>query len=276
MTSWRVTTDAAHEFFEAAEGDPDRVLVAMDFDGTLAPLVEDPELSALHPAAVEALTRLGGSVGHLAIVTGRPVETVLRLGAFEERAGLDRLVVLGQYGVERWDAATRTVTPSEETPNVEKATADLERLLDEMALPGASLELKGRAVAVHTRRCPDPASAFETLRPPVSEIARAHGLVLEPGKFVLELRASSLTKGDALRDLVRETGALAVAMCGDDLGDVPAFDLMADLRDAGLATCRVVSGSAELPELASRADVLADGPVGVAAWLTELAARTRR
>ncbi|HOA27661.1 MAG TPA: carboxyl transferase domain-containing protein, partial [Arachnia sp.] len=88
---------------------------------------------------------------------------------------------------------------------------------------------------------------------------------------VLELRASSLTKGDALRELVRETGASAVAMCGDDLGDLPAFDVLDELRAEGLATCAVVAASAEQPALAHRADVLCEGPEGVAAWLAELA-----
>ncbi len=77
---------------------------------------------------------------------------------------------------------------------------------------------------------------------------------------MLELRASSLTKGDALRELVRETGASAVAMCGDDLGDLPAFDVLDELRAEGLATCAVVAASAEQPALAHRADVLCEGP----------------
>lgn len=273
MTSWRAISDAAHEFFDAAAAAPDRVLVAMDFDGTLAPIVDDPDLSALHPAAATALTELGHRVGHLVVITGRPVETVVRLGRLAERPGLDRLVVLGQYGAERWDAATGVATPPETPQSVAVATVELERLLDEVGPPGVHLEHKGRAVGVHTRRCPDPVAAFAELKPHVARIAAANGLVLEPGKFILELRASTVTKGEALRDIVEETGALVVAMCGDDLGDLPAFELLDDLAAAGLATCRVVSGSAELPALGDRADVLADGPAGVAAWLSEVASR---
>lgn len=273
MTSWRAVTDSAPAFLAAAAADPGGVLVATDFDGTLAPLVDDPDQSALDPAAASSLAALGSRIGHLAIITGRPVETVLRLGRLRERPGLHRLVVLGQYGAERWDAETGVATPPEEPQSVVAATAALERLLNGSAPPGVFLEHKGRAVGVHTRRCPDPAAAFDALTPPVSQIAAANGLVLEPGKFVLELRASSVTKGDALRGLVEETGARAVAMCGDDLGDLPAFDLLDELRGAGLATCRVVSGSEDLPALADRADVLADGPAGVAEWLATLAAR---
>ncbi len=273
MTTWTALTDAASTFVEAASSRPGEVLVALDFDGTLAPIVDDPEQSRIHPDAAAALAELGPRIGHLAIITGRPVEAVRRLGRLGERQGLDRLVVLGQYGVERWDAATGVATPVEEPENVKAATAELRALLADLHLPGVTLEHKGRAVGVHTRRSAKPDAFFEQLKPRVAEIAEANSLVLEPGRMVLELRASTVTKGDALRDLIEETGATVVAMCGDDLGDLPAFGLLADLRDAGLATCRVVSASEEAQQLREQADVLADGPAGVARWLEDLAAR---
>lgn len=271
MSSWTAITDASGAFLDAARSDPGNVLVALDFDGTLAPIVDDPEQSSIHPDSAAALAELGPRIGHLAIITGRPVEAVRRLGRLEERDGLDRLVVLGQYGVERWDAATGVATPVEEPENVKAATAQLQALLADLHLPGVTLEHKGRAVGVHTRRSAHPEAFFEELKPRVAEIAGANSLVLEPGRLVLELRASSVTKGDALRGLIDELGVGTVAMCGDDLGDLPAFALLSDLRGAGLTTCRVVSGSLEAPELGEQADVLAEGPAGVARWLKDLA-----
>ncbi len=271
MTSFRAQTDFAAQFLQAAAARPGKVLLATDFDGTLAPIVENPEDSRLLPAAAGALAQLGPALGVVAIITGRGVAKVRELGRLEGRPGLERLVVLGQYGAERWDAATGEETPPEVPASIAAARPELEALLADPRFVGVRLEDKGRALGVHTRPAPDPVGAYEALREPLASIAARHGLVLEPGRSVLELRASSLTKGDALRALVAETGVSAVAMCGDDLGDLPAFDVLDELRAEGLATCAVVAASAEQPVLSQRADVLCEGPEGVAAWLAELA-----
>ncbi|HSO70532.1 MAG TPA: trehalose-phosphatase [Arachnia sp.] len=270
MTTWHARTSVAHDFLAAAAAAPDSVLVALDFDGTLAPIVDDPETSAMQPEAADALAGLGPKVGQVAIITGRPVAKVRQLGQLERRVGLGGVIVLGQYGAERWDARTGLETPPEAPQSVAVATVQIERALADLGLPGVHLEDKGQAIGIHVRRCPDPAAAFATLKPIAAGIAEANGLVLEPGRHVLELRSSSMTKGDALRALIEETGATVVAMCGDDLGDLPAFDLLRELRDEGVTTCIVVSGSHELPALTDHADVVADGPAGVAAWLDAL------
>ena len=70
--------------------------------------------------------------------------------------------------------------------------------------------------------------------------------------------------------LVDEVDPLEVLFAGDDLGDMAAFDALGQIA-ARRGTCAVVSGSPEAPEVAARADVLCDGPDGVAAWLTALA-----
>lgn len=267
-------TRAADSFLKAVLADPEQVLIALDFDGTLAPIVPDPEDSRLLPEAAEALAELGPRIGHLAILTGRGVDTVRRLGRLDQRPGLERVVVLGQYGAERWDAATGEQTPAEEPEEVLAASRDVAALLaNGGAFEGVRLEDKGRALGVHTRRAVDPEGAYQALEQPLAEIAAMHGLTLEPGRSVLELRASTITKGDALAQLVEETGATVVAVCGDDLGDLPAFDYLDVLARQGVRTCAVVSASPEQASLDERADVLASGPAGVAAWLQELANR---
>nr|WP_269451975.1 trehalose-phosphatase [Tessaracoccus coleopterorum] len=115
-------------------------------------------------------------------------------------------------------------------------------------------------MGVHTRRSDDPEGAYAALLPRLREIAAAHGLTVEPGRSVIELRSSNVTKGDAIRALVEETGARVVAMCGDDLGDLPAFEELVSLRAEGLVTCRVVSASPEQAAMDDSADILADGP----------------
>lgn len=59
---------------------------------------------------------------------------------------------------------------------------------------GTWIEDKGRAVAVHTRRADHPAEAADALRKPLDDLAAAHGLVVEPGRFVLELRPRVWTR----------------------------------------------------------------------------------
>lgn len=268
--NWSAVTEHAQRFVSAAAADPSKVLLALDFDGTLAPIVDDPEDSRMHDGAAAALARLGPRLGQVAIITGRGVAVVRRLGQLAEREGLSRLVVLGQYGAERWDAASDEETPPSVPENVAAARSEVQQVIAACPVGGVVLEDKGRALGVHTRRSADPDGAYDWLASRLEELAQRHHLVLEPGRNVLELRASSLTKGDALRALVAETGATTVAMCGDDLGDLPAFELLRELRAEGLTTCAVVSASAEQPAVAAQADVLAEGPDGVATWLRDL------
>lgn len=270
--TWNAVTDHAQSFLTAAAADPSRVLLALDFDGTLAPMVPDPEDSRMHEGAASALAELGGRLGQVAIITGRGVAVVRRLGRLAERSGLENLVVLGQYGAERWDAATGVETPPTVPEGIAAVRPVIEQIIAECPVDGVVLEDKGRALGVHTRRAADPARAYEWLTAPLTEAAVEHALILEPGRNVLEVRASSLTKGDALRGLIAETGATVVAMCGDDLGDLPALELLREMRAEGLTTCAVISGSAEQPAMAEQADVLAEGPDGVADWLHDLAA----
>ncbi|MDN5803093.1 MAG: trehalose-phosphatase, partial [Microlunatus sp.] len=104
MSSIGPVSDAGIEAMRAVLDRPDQTMVAVDFDGTLAPIVHNPECAHADPAAVTALSRLGGLVGSVVVITGRPVRTAVRLGDFRTAEGLRSMTVLGQYGVERWDA----------------------------------------------------------------------------------------------------------------------------------------------------------------------------
>jgi trehalose 6-phosphate phosphatase len=250
--------------------DPASALLAFDFDGTLAPITDDPADAHAHPDVMRVLARLGHRVGQLAVITGRPVEAVRRLGAFEGLDGLGRLVVLGQYGYERWDAATDELVSPPPPDAIEQVRAELPGVLAALGLEQAYVEEKGRAVGVHVRRLPDPAAAFDALLEPLAGLARAHGLTVEPGRHVIEIRGRGMDKGIALRGLVEETGARTVVFAGDDLGDLPAFETVDALRAEGLAGLTVCSASAET-EVAAHTDLSVDGPDGVVAWLRELA-----
>ncbi|GII65164.1 trehalose 6-phosphate phosphatase [Sphaerisporangium krabiense] len=260
----------------AIKADPTGAVIGLDFDGTLAPIVPDPADARVAPEAAAALVRLGGLVGAVAIVTGRPAATAIEYGRVPGGPGLadvPGLVVLGQYGLERWEGGQVTSPPP--PPGVERVRAEAPALvaslgftLTDGAEPGVTLEDKGRAVAVHTRRAPDPEGTLRALREPLAKLAAETGLAVEPGRLVLELRPPGMDKGHALGAFLAERAARSVLFAGDDLGDLAAFEAV---RLSGLPGVTVCSASTEVTELARRADVVVDGPAGVAALLTALA-----
>ncbi|MCF3132898.1 trehalose-phosphatase [Streptomyces olivochromogenes] len=267
------TTQAGRDGLAALLARPRTAVIGLDFDGTLAPIVADPEQARAHPEAVPALALLAPKVASVAVVTGRPAGVAVRHGGFAGVPGLEHLVVLGHYGAERWEAASGEVSAPPPHPGVAAVRAELPGFLDRIgAWHGTWIEEKGRAVAVHTRRADDPQAAFEALREPLAELATRHGLIVESGRMVLELRPPGMDKGVALLEYVRRIGAESVVYAGDDLGDLPAFAAVDKLRSDGVPGLLVCSGSSEVTELAERADLVVDGPQGVVRLLRTLAA----
>lgn len=268
-------TAAGASGFAAILTDPASALLAFDFDGVLSPIVDDPEQAYAHPDAIPALRRLAPLVGGLVIVTGRPARTVVRLGGFADVPELAGLRIVGQYGLERLDSPTAALQTPPEPPGVARVREALPDLLAELAAPeGTSVEDKGHALVVHVRRTPDPAAAGAALIQPLTELAEANGLVVEPGRMVLELRAPGFDKGGALRGLISQYAARAVLYAGDDVGDLPAFDAVRELRDQGeIAGLLICSASEEVARLVEHADLVVDGVPGVIRVLDGLADR---
>ena len=264
-------SDAGIEAMRAIMADPRHTMIGLDFDGTLAPIIDDPENAYADESAVTALAALGPLVGAIVVITGRPAQTAVRLGGFAERSGLESMIVLGQYGIERWDAATGEFTMPPEPAGVAGVDQELPGVLDSLGLGGARVEHKGRAIGVHTRQLSDPGDAFDKLVEPLTELAERHDLQVEPGKSVLEIRPHGFDKGDAVRAIVAELGARQVIFAGDDLGDLPAFRAVQELRGDGIHGLLVCSASHEEDALAEMSDLVLEGPSGVAAWLTHLA-----
>ncbi len=248
--------------------EPGRALIGLDYDGTLSPIVDDPAAACGHPEAAAALTRIAALAGTVAVITGRPAALAVKLGGFGEVPGL---IVLAHYGWERWQDGELTSPPS--PPGITAARDRLPGVLTEAGAPvGTWTEDKGHALAVHTRRTPDPEQALALLRGPIIELASETGLVLEPGRLVLELRPHGTDKGAALAALAAERDPSAVLFAGDDLGDLAAFAAVDSLRGAGVPGLKVCSSSAEVTALAEQADLTVEGPGGVIALLNGLAA----
>jgi trehalose 6-phosphate phosphatase len=261
------STEAGRAGLATLLADPGHALVGLDFDGTLAPIVPDPDAARGHPDVPAVLTRLAGAGVRVAVVTGRPAATAVEYAGIGGVAGL---VVLGHYGLERWEGGR--LTAPEDLAAVAGAKRRLPDLLAGLGAPeGTYVEDKGASVAVHTRRTADPDAALDLLRGPLAALADELGLVVEPGRFVLELRPAGGDKGDALRTLVAEAMPSVVVFVGDDLGDLAAFDAVDQLRASGTPGLLVCSGSTEVTAVAERADLVVDGPDGVVQLLGAIA-----
>lgn len=271
------TTERGEQRYAALVRALPDVVVGLDFDGTLAPIVEDPESAHIHPDAAAALLELAEQVLAVAVITGRPARQVLDLGGLEEvgRGFAERgceLFVFGQYGHERWSSSSTRVVSPRPPDGLAAFERDLPAVLRRHDAADAWVEEKGLAVAVHTRRLPDAKEAFERLLPALRELARSHDLTLEPGRNVIEVRSPGAHKGQAVDRLVEELDAQGFAFAGDDLGDLEAFEALGRLEARGLSTLRVCSASDEESALLPHADVVVHGPDGVVELLCQLVA----
>jgi trehalose 6-phosphate phosphatase len=256
--------------FDTDEQDLDleKVALCLDFDGTLAPIVDDPAMARPLPGTVELLARLASRAAAVALVSGRPAEYLA------EHAPAPGVRYLGLYGLQEIRDGRLWVDPrlEEARPAVVAAGEDL-RAADAVRASGAFLEDKRYAVAVHTRRVGDPAGWAAPIDAAARRVADRHGLEVIPGKLVWELRPPVHgDKGDAVRKVAAESGARWVVAAGDDLGDLPAFAAVARLAAQGHGGLRVAVRSAEAPpRLLAEADLVVEGPAGLREFLERLA-----
>jgi trehalose 6-phosphate phosphatase len=242
--------------------DPEGAALFVDFDGSLAPIVLDPAAAQPLPAALAVLARLVRILGRTAVVSGRPA-------AFLRAAlPIDGLDLVGTYGLERV-VDGEIVIDDRVIPYVD----GIVRVADEaeVAFPGLRVERKGAvAVTLHWRE--QPARAEEIARW-ATEAAPRWGLEAPlRGRMAVELRPPiPVDKGTAVAGLA--AGMRAAAFAGDDAGDLPAFTALRALVGAGELTHAVSIGvtSDESPPEVRAADVVVDGPDGLAALLGALA-----
>ena len=200
------------------------LLVALDFDGTLAPLVDDPSASRALPGAAAALVQLvalpASARVHVALVSGRalgdlhtlaqaPVGTFLIGSHGAERArvtafGLDRDVVQLDD-----DVADRLASLGAEVAAVARGR------------DGVWVETKPTAVVVHTRLAPD--DVADVAEAEALEVGARLGTNVLHGKDVVEISVLHASKGDAVTALRNELGARVVVYVGDDVTDEHAF-----------------------------------------------------
>lgn len=197
------------------------LLVALDFDGTLAPLVDDPMAARVVAGGEEVLARLAAAEGvHLAIVSGRTMAAVPRLARLPVGSTL-----VGSHGAERARVTTSgldrdAVALSDEQRDALAAlggrAAGVARGRD-----GVWVETKPAAVVVHTRLAArDVAEAAQAQALALADEAGVRAL---RGKDVVELPVLDADKGTALAELRAELGAATALYAGDDVTDEHAF-----------------------------------------------------
>jgi trehalose 6-phosphate phosphatase len=203
-----------------------RLVLLLDFDGTLAPIAARPELARPLPAPLRAIDRLRGRRGvDLGVVSGRA------LGDVRDLVGIRGIIYAGNHGMEIDGPGFRMLHPDAEAarPTLERAAHMLERGLQDIA--GAWVEDKGLTLSVHYRQVR--AAEHARVRAAVKEAVG--GLItLWPteGKMVIEIRPRvDWHKGRAvefLLDRLRPPDGAPVLYVGDDLTDEDAFAAVRD------------------------------------------------
>ena len=202
-------------------------VVLLDFDGTLAPIVDRPGEAAIPDATRRVVERLAARLP-VAVISGRDLEDV------RGRVALEEIAYSGSHGFE-------IQLPEDTAASVDKGTAHLE-LLDEAErqlrdrlgdLEGVEIERKRYGIAVHYRRA-SRQDADRTERLVDAILDRVGGLAKTHGKKVFDLRPDlDWDKGDAvewLLDRLPVDDPTAVYL-GDDVTDEDAFEV---LRDRGV------------------------------------------
>ena len=240
-----------------------QLLVALDFDGTLAPEVDSPEQARALPEARDAVLRLL-ALPHtrVALVSGRS------LGSLIEVAQLpDSTLLVGSHGIEIRldDADDRFALDSTELEQVEVLHEVLGEVAD--AIDQVWLEVKPAGFALHTRLATDHDSRVAHLVALSEANAEIDNLTVRQGKNVLEFSVRSTTKGEAVEHLRRYTKADAVFYAGDDVTDEDAFAALRpdDLGvKSGLGVTEAafrVAGPAEIALVLSTLATFRDGDV---------------
>lgn len=242
----------------ARAADADHLLIALDFDGTLAPFTEDPADSRPLPearAALDALAVLPRTT--VAIISGRPLD-FLRDVVDPAR----HMVLSGSHGAEM-DLSALPDLPEDAEHDINLSSeqlALLDRAVDATEdmvsrYPSSRAELKPAGVCFHTRPIKDADVAEKALDEMTRAYSGLEGLRITPGQQVVECSVLSATKGDGLRIIKAAATPDVTIFAGDDVTDEDAMELLTG-QDVGIkvgdketVAAQRVSGSQELADL---------------------------
>lgn len=192
-----------------------QLLIACDYDGTLAPIVSDPSVATPRPESVTALRTLANlSQTKTAVISGRALRDLAALSRLPSEVHL-----VGSHGSE-FDIGFTQHLSAEQVSLRNRLIEAATEIAD--GHEGVRLELKPAGVAIHTRQ-----SDRETARLAMEQVksgpATFDNVQVTKGHEVIDLSVVTTHKGNALDSLRRELGAQAVLFIGDDITDENAF-----------------------------------------------------
>jgi trehalose 6-phosphate phosphatase len=195
------------------------LLVASDYDGTLAPIVTDPKRAFPHRETLVAVKKLASLPNtHVALISGRSLQD---LSALTGSPSAVRMI--GSHGSEFDVGFARTLPP----PTVEllgRVTAEIEAIAGRAE--GVIVETKPASVAFHYRNVSSAEIAAELLDAVLHGPGAHPGVYVRRGKMVVELSVMATDKGAALDDIRTQTGASVAVYLGDDVTDEDAFKVL--------------------------------------------------
>src|SRR6478735_1042110 len=188
----------------------EHLLVAMDFDGTMAPIVDRAQDARPLPRSAAAFAGLAVLPRTTtALISGRALASLREVAS----PPVDTLLI-GSHGAEAW------LGPGSTELALEEVRAELAGIVAEA--PGTSLEDKPAGVVLHTRQAEDDV-AEDAVAAARSVLQDRKGVFLKEGKRVLETSVVNASKGEGVTFLRQATGATAVLFAGDDVTDADAF-----------------------------------------------------
>jgi trehalose 6-phosphate phosphatase len=241
---------------------PDRTAILLDFDGTLAPIVEDPAAARPLPDAAPLLTALSRTYRVVAVVSGRPVR---HLSAHLD----DGPTLVGLYGLE--EVRDGAVVVDDDVERWRSVVAEAAAAARAELPAGVGVEDKGLSLTLHVRPRPELAPVVDDW---AGAASRRWDLHLRPARMSVELHPPvAVDKGSVVDRLLAPDGIDAACFIGDDVGDLPAFAALERFRARGGDAHRIVVASAEsAPQLLAAADAVVADPTAVIDLLHALAA----
>ncbi len=195
---------------------PAAPLFFLDYDGTLAPIVDNPKAGYPHPDVPELLQRL--SAEHpVYIVTGRHLRDLYAL--------LPKTLILSAIGLHGAQEGCLHGEVQERLTDIDRqALATMRATVPD--LKGVWVEDKKHMFAVHYRKAPEPAAARQSIKAWADKSPEV--LMALWGKDVVELRPTHLHKGTAVTAVYDKYPEHTPIYLGDDVTDEDAFNALPD------------------------------------------------
>lgn len=200
----------------------DRLLVALDFDGTLSPLVREPMTARMLPAARKAIDALLATPDTVvAFVSGRSLRDLRIIAEHDDDSPI---LLAGSHGAEFWSPGIGASAQTDD-PDDLALRDELQRLAEEATegMEGVWIEPKAFGLGVHTRGAAPDIAAEATRRVEDIVVPRAPGWRRRSGHDIVEYAFRHEGKDSAVRTLREQVGASAVLFAGDDVTDEDAI-----------------------------------------------------